>query len=233
MAVLEQLEAYLALGDDAGSQMPEVQAHLEQCSHCAQALQGLREAVSEDPWIELLEHIETTVGRPTHALLGALQWHWGHEGSHDLGAPLPTGQGFVGLGTWLARCTPAEQAATGLAATARPLQLSTWLPGGLAQIAVEVETIRSGAEHRPLWRLTFRLDNHSDVREIHLALGCARGLITGMRALRVGGAVEFRVKPPDTDAYWLHVQCLDSQGQWQEHRLELPLLDRTGGGATP
>lgn len=228
--VRAMLPTYQALGERGPARMPEIHAHLQQCSQCqvyAKVLHELEQDRGE--WIGLSRQIREGE-RSAYLVLGERVWQWVADA---LAKPVALSRDDEAIGrrvgAWSLRAQPA--AAVGrLAESHRPVALTASLPGNIGLVNLQVTPGFQAAAHATFWSLHLELDTRSRLSSLYVGVGDADRLSTGSRELRADRPVEFRVDPPAGKFYWLYFEWKTAQGEWKTAKLELPLRSRAPEG---
>lgn len=227
--ISECLPDYLALGDQASSRMPSVHLHLQSCDRCSDELTLLQDAVAHRPgWEELSEQLREAES-PTLLTLIGQRWQWFSGKTRSLIA-LSDEDVLLGkrIGAWFLH-QPPEVGFSFPDDSKPPLSLSISLPGNTALINLQVIPEYQATPQRWSWRLHLKMQQTSLTPEVHVGIGDMNRLLTGTRVLRSDRSAEFHMPPPTRDGYWLYFEWHLPEGEWQEHKVEVPLRSESSG----
>jgi|GEM_PF-5957526 len=208
LAVRAALDDYLALGEQAAAELPEVHRHLHRCPICMRHLEVLKETDTAS-WLELSRKLSN---RPTLVLIRNV-WHLVAAGIKT--ALSDAAPGSLLDGGW--RLRPALHGMN-LGGPER-IELEQALPGDAAVVIVAVDPDDTAAGASGLWQLTVGL---KEARAGRFSVSLTSGTyVTGRRALSENCEVVFQVEPASTDCHILHFRWQEPDGTIQQHDLEL------------
>jgi len=227
---LESLERYVKLGEAAAKQMPEVHAHLQECTRCTEALGIHRRLQRQEPaWKALAKRLDvpqTLVIRRNAWFIGAGRV-WAPQTDSDLARRRQVGDWSL----WPGGPRPAEQEHFGPAqpeTLARTLAYD--LPGNAGAVLVSLTPEFQGAENREVWNLRVQLDPRSRTPFVNVSLGTKGRARTGQRQVSADTPADFPQEAPATrSSLWIYFRWQDTGGAWQEAKTEFPVRSEPGG----
>jgi CHAT domain-containing protein len=210
----DHLPEYLELGAAGPERFPAIPGHLASCPACTSHLALLEEVSRHGPaWAELARQL---------------------RGSQDGGALVLTPQGWRQAGTglkpepdawsgpWKLEPTPSAGSVRFPDDAQSAQGLVTELPGGAGRIELRVQPEHRGSDHRQVWKLSFRLEEPR-VPLVQVGVGGPDTVRPGRRSLRPDRPVQLQLAPPARTPYHADFAWKSEQGEWQEHRIEIPL----------